>query len=416
MPSLTRPLTFDELTAEMDLKMQFPGVTNAWTMPIKARIDMLTTGVRTPVGIKIFGADLAEIEKLGLHIESVVRGIRGTRSVYAERTAAGYFVNFDLKRDQLARYGLSVDDAQMVIMSAVGGETITTTIEGRERYGVQLRYAREFRDDIESLWRVLVPTRSGRHVPMGQIADIKIVQGPAMIRNENGLLSGYVYVDVAGRDIGGYVREAKRAVRERVKLPAGYSVSWSGQYEYMERVRKRLGIFIPAALVLIFLLYYFNFKSGAATLIIMLAMPFTALGAVWSMKALGFNMSIAVFAGMLEVVGIGAALCALILTFIMSAYSRREASGQMRSMDDVCAAVTEGAGRALRPAIMTCSADVFGLMPALWATGIGGEFLRRYTAPIIFGLTSALALSLIVVPVMFVIWKGNSGVVRRDAV
>jgi len=416
LPRLSRPITFEELTAEMDKKMQFPGVTNAWTMPIKARIDMLTTGVRTPIGIKIFGSDLKEIEKIGEHIEIVLQKIPGTRSIYAERTAGGYFTDFVLKREQLARYGLSIEDAQMVIMSAIGGENITTTIEGRERYPVNLRYARELRDDIDKLKRVLVPTRSGAQIPLEQLAEIKLSLGPAMIRDENGMLSGYVYVDMAGRDIGGYVRDAKKAVRENVKLPEGYSISWSGQYEYMERVKKRLGIFIPATLLIIFLLYHFNFKSITSTLFIMLAMPFTAIGAIWSIKALGFNMSIAVWAGMMEVIGIGAALCALITTFIMEAYNRWQEENRIKTIEDLYSAITEGATRALRPAIMTCSADILGLMPAMTAQGIGAEFLKRYTAPIIFGLFSALVLSLVILPTFYIIWKGDFGILRRKEV
>ncbi|MDD5108636.1 MAG: CusA/CzcA family heavy metal efflux RND transporter [Candidatus Omnitrophica bacterium] len=416
LPFFKRPLSFEELTGEMDKKMQFPGVTNAWTMPIKARIDMLTTGVRTPIGIKIFGADLKEIEKIGEHIEMVLKDVPGTRSIYSERTAGGYFVDFDLKREQLARYGLSVEEAEMVIMSAVGGENITTTVEGRERYSVNVRYAREFRDDIEKLKRVLVPTMSGMQVPLAQLADIKLVLGPAMIRNENGLLSGYVYVDMAGRDIGGYVRDAKKTVRQNVKLPAGYSITWSGQYEYMERVRQRLGILIPATLLIIFLIYYFNFKSIVSTLFIMLAMPFTAIGAVWSIMFLKFNMSIAVYAGMLEVVGIGAALCALITTFIHAEWEKATSEGkQINSMDELYKVVSSGAARALRPAMMTCSADILGLMPAMFATGIGAEFLKRYTAPIIFGLFSALVLALVILPVFYVIWRGDFGILRRKS-
>ena len=346
LPFLKRPMSFEELTAEMDAQMQFPGATNAWTMPIKARIDMLTTGVRTPVGIKIFGADLKEIEKTGEHIEMVLKDVPGTRSIYAERTAGGYFVDFDLKREQLARYGLSIEEAEMVIMSAVGGENITTIIAGRERYPVNLRYARELRDDLDKLRRVLVPTKSGVQVPLEQLADIKISLGPAMIRNENGMLSGYVYVDMAGRDIGSYVKDAKKAVREKVKLPAGYSLARSGQYEYMERVRQRLTIFIPATLLIIFLLYYFNFKSVISTVFIMLAMPFTAIGAAWSIRLLGFNKSIAVYAGMMEVIGIGAALCALITTFITSAYEKRSKEGKIKTKEDIYAVISEGASRA----------------------------------------------------------------------
>jgi Cu(I)/Ag(I) efflux system membrane protein CusA/SilA len=398
----------------MDKKMRFPGVTNAWTMPIKARIDMLTTGVRTPIGIKVFGSDLKQIEKIGEHIEMVLKDVPGTRSIYAERTAGGYFVDFDLKREQLARYGLSVEEAQMVIMSAVGGENITTTIEGRERYPVNVRYARELRDDIEKLKRVLVPTMSGIQVPLAQLADIKLVLGPAMIRNENGLLSGYVYVDMAGRDIGGYVRDAKKAVRQNVKLPAGYSITWSGQYEYMERVKQRLGILVPSTLFVIFLIYYFNFKSIVSTLLIMLAMPLTLIGAIWSIKFLQFNMSIAVWAGMLEVTGIAAALCSLITTFIHEAWDSATAGGkQIKTMDELYNLVSKGAGRALRPAMMTCSADILGLMPAMFATGIGAEVLKRYTAPIIFGLFSALVLALVVLPVFYVIWRGDFGILRK---
>ncbi len=409
LPFMKRPISFEELIGEMDKAMQFPGVTNAWTMPIKARIDMLSTGVRTPVGIKIFGSDLKEIEKIGAHIEMVLKDLPGTRSVYAERTAEGYFLDFDLKREQLARYGLAVDDVEMVIMSAVGGENITTTIEGRERYSVNVRYPRELRDDIDKLKRVLVPAMSGAQVPLEQLADIKISLGPAMIRNENGMLSGYVYVDTAGRDIGRYVRDAKKAVKEKVRLAPGYALSWSGQYEYMERVKKKLGIFIPMALVLIFILYHFEFKSVMMTLFIMLAMPFTAIGGIWALKFLGYNTSIAVWAGMIEVIGIGAALCALVMTFLKEAYDRWEGEGRIRSIRDIHALSLEGATRALRPAMMTCSADILGLMPALWATGIGADILKRYTVPIIFGLFTALILSLVIIPTLYVIWKGGFG-------
>jgi Cu(I)/Ag(I) efflux system membrane protein CusA/SilA len=408
LPFIKRPINFEELVGEMDKAMQFPGVTNAWTMPIKARIDMLSTGVRTPVGIKIFGSDLKEIEKIGGNIEMALKNLPGTRSIYAERTAEGYFLDFDLKREQLARYGLAVDDVEMVIMSAVGGDNITTTVEGRERYSVNVRYPRELRDDIDKLKRVLVPTMSGAQVPLEQLADKKIALGPSMIRNENGMLSGYVYIDTAGRDVGRYVRDAKKAVGEKVKLATGYTITWSGQYEYMERVKKRLSIFIPLALLLIFILYHFEFKAVTVTMFIMLAMPFTAIGGILGIKLLGYNMSIAVWAGMIEVVGIGAALCALVMTFLGEAYDRWKGEGRIKSASDIRALSLEGATRALRPAMMTCSADILGLMPALWATGIGAEFLKRYTAPIIFGLFGALILALIVIPTFYVMWKEAS--------
>jgi Cu(I)/Ag(I) efflux system membrane protein CusA/SilA len=402
---LQRRITFDELTNEMDEKMQFPGVSNAWTMPIKARIDMLTTGVRTPIGIKIFGSDLKEIEKIGTHIEAVLKDIPGTRSVYAERTAGGYFLDFELKREELARYGLSIADAEMVIMSAIGGENITTTIEGRERYPVNVRYARELRDNLDKLRRVLVPTMSGAQVPLAQLSDIKLTYGPAMIRDENALLAGYVYVDTARKDIGGYVREAKKIVREKIKLPTGYALSWSGQYEYMERVRNRLMLFVPLALSIIFILYYFNFNSVTETLFIMLGMPFTAIGAIWSLSLLRFNTSIATWAGMIEVVGIGSALCALVTTYLNEAYKRWQENGKIKTLSDLYQVVTEGATRALRPAVLTCSADIFGLIPALTATGIGGDVMKRYTAPIVFGLTTALILALVILPTFYAIWK-----------
>ncbi|MBF0385132.1 MAG: efflux RND transporter permease subunit [Candidatus Omnitrophica bacterium] len=405
LPFLKRPITFDELVNEMDERMQFPGITNSWTMPIKARIDMLSTGVRTPVGIKIYGSNLDKIEALGEEIEKTLKNLPGTRSIYAERTAAGYFLDFNLKRDQLARHGLSIDDVGSVVSSAIGGEDITTTVEGRERYSVNVRYPRELRDNIDKLKRVLIPTLSGAQVPLEQLADIKITLGPSMIRNENGMLSGYVYIDVSGRDIGRYVSEAKKIVKEKIKLPPGYAVSWSGQYEYMDRVKKKLIIYIPLALMLIFVLYYFEFKSLTATALIMLAMPFTAVGSILGIKLLGFNISIAVWAGMIEVVGIGAALCALVITYLNHAYDKREKEGRAGSSSDIRSIALEGATRALRPAIMTCSADILGLMPALWVTGIGAEVLKRYTTPIIFGLFTAAVLSLILIPTFFVMWK-----------
>ncbi len=292
-------ISHDELVDEMDRALKIPGTTNAWTMPIKARIDMLSTGIRTPIGIKVFGSDLNEIERIGKEIETAVRAVPATRSAFAERVAGGYFIDFDLKRDQLARYGLTVDDANMVIMTAIGGEPITTLIKGRERYSVSLRYPRELREDLTQLERVLVPTMSGAQVPMGQLADIRLVQGPSMIRNENGLLSGYVYVDfdTGKEDVGGFVEEAKKAVAERVTLPSGYTLVWSGQFENMIRVRERLKVVIPITLVLIWLLMYMNTKSAMKTFIVLLAVPFSIIGAVWFLWILGYNMSIAVWVG-----------------------------------------------------------------------------------------------------------------------
>ena len=272
-------LTYEGLVAEMDQALQLPGVTNAWTMPIKARIDMLTTGVRTPVGIKIFGPDLKQIEEIGKHIEMVAQAVPGTRSVYAERVSGGYFLDFDIRRDEIARYGLTVMDVGQIIESAIGGESIATTIEGRERYPINVRYPRELRDNADKLQRVLVATPSGAQVPLAQLATLRVLSGPAMIRDENGMLSGYVYVDMAGRDIGGYVEDLKRVVREKVALPPGYTIAWSGQYEFMQRVQERLKIFVPLTIASIFVLFYFTFRSVAETLMVMLGVPFALVGA-----------------------------------------------------------------------------------------------------------------------------------------
>ena len=300
--------------------LQIPGISNAWTMPIKARTDMLTTGIRTPLGIKVQGSDLGEIEQIGKQIETALKDVPGTTSVFAERTSGGYFLDFDLKRDELARYGLTIDDAENVLMSAVGGDSVSTTVEGRERYPVNVRYLRDYRSDIGSLQRVLMATPSGAQIPLGQIADIRMKTGPGMIRDENGRLSGYVYVDVSGRDIGGYVKHAKRVVAEKVKVPAGYQLVWSGQYEFMERVAQRLKIVVPITLFIVFLLLYFNTGSAVKTLIILLAVPFSAIGAVWLLYLLQYNMSIAVWVGLIALLGVDAETAVFMLLYLDLAY------------------------------------------------------------------------------------------------
>lgn len=398
---LRRRITYEELISLMDARLQIPGVRNAWTMPIRARIDMLTTGVRTPVGIKIFGSDLADIERTGREIETIVGKVPGVRSVFAERTSGGYFIDFDLKRHQLSRYGLSVRTVQMAIVSAIGGEGVSTMISDRERYSINVRYSRDLRDSVDKLQRVLIGTPSGAEIPLGQLADFKIRTGPAMIRNENGLLSGFVYVDVQGRDVGGFVEEARKAVSAGVRLSPGTTISWSGQYEYMQRVRERLLAVVPVTLTLIFLLYYFNFKSASTTMFVLLAMPFTAMGGILGASLLGYNLSVAIWAGLLEVIGIGAALCALVVTFLNDAFAGKspETASEIQNL------TIQGARRALRPALLTCAADIFGLLPSLWATGIGAEFIKRYTAPIIFGLFVGTALALIAVPALYAAWR-----------
>ncbi|MBI4064396.1 MAG: efflux RND transporter permease subunit [Elusimicrobia bacterium] len=398
-------LTWEELVSEMDSKMRFPGVTNAWTMPIKARIDMLTTGVRTPIGIKVFGANLEEIEKIGTEIESVLQDVPGTRSVYAERTAGGYFLDFTLKRDQLARYGLTIKEAEMVIMSAIGGEPITTTVEGRERYTVNVRYARELRDTLPKLKRVLVPTMGGAQVPLAQLADIEMKLGPAMIRNENGLLAGYVYVDVAGRDIGSYVEDAKQVVAQSIQIPAGYSIAWSGQYENMARVKERLKIVLPLTLFIILFLLYMNTKSWTKTGIVMLAVPFSLVGAVWFMYALGYNVSIAVWVGMIALMGLDAETGVFMLLFLDHAYYDMIRQGRMKTLADLEEAVIHGAVKRIRPKMMTVTTTFMGLVPIMWTMGTGADLMKRIAAPMVGGLFTSFILELLVYPPIFYLWK-----------
>ncbi|MBI5629379.1 MAG: efflux RND transporter permease subunit [Elusimicrobia bacterium] len=409
-------ITWDELISEMDSKMRFPGVTNAWTMPIKARIDMLTTGVRTPIGIKIFGSDLKEVERFGTELEGLLQGIDGTRSVYAERTAGGYFLDFDLKREELARYGLTIKEAEMVIMSAIGGEPVTTTIEGRERYTVSVRYARELRDTLPKLRRVLVPTTSGAQVPLAQLADIELRLGPAMIRNENGLLAGYVYVDVAGRDIGGYVEEAKRRVAEGLRLPAGYSLQWSGQYENMVRVRERLKIVLPLTIFIILFLLYMNTKSWVKTGIVMLAVPFSLVGAVWFLFALGYNVSIAVWVGMIALMGLDAETGIFMLLYLDLAYQERVREGRMRTAEDLNEAVIHGAVKRVRPKLMTVACAFLGLIPIMWSLGTGSDVMKRIAAPMIGGLFTSFIMELLVYPPIFFLWKWRYEMKRGAAV
>ncbi|MCE5268418.1 MAG: CusA/CzcA family heavy metal efflux RND transporter [Planctomycetaceae bacterium] len=397
----------DELIAEMDRAMQFPGVSNAWTMPIKARIDMLTTGVRTPVGIKILGADVKEIEKIGTRLESILGQVPGTRSVFAERTAGGYFLDFTLKRDQLARYGLTIKEAEMVVQSAIGGEPISTTVEGRERYTINARYARDYRNDLAQLRRVLVPTPSGAQIPLAQLADIEIVAGPAMLRDENGMLAGYVYVDLTGRDVGSYVEDAKKAVAEKIELPTGYTMTWSGQYESMQRVRQRLQIVLPVTLFLIFILLYMNTKSAVKTLIVMLAVPFSLVGAIWYLWFLGYHMSIAVWVGMIALMGLDAETGVFMLLFLDLSYNDAVRKGKMNSYQDLREAIIHGAVKRVRPKAMTVMAAMMGLLPIMWSMGIGADMMKRIAAPMVAGLVTSFAMELLVYPVIYSIWKGR---------
>ncbi len=415
-------ITQEELEGEMNAALQLPGISNAWTMPIKGRLDMLSTGIRTPVGIKIMGADLATIERIAKETEAALAKLPSTRSAYAERVAGGYFVDFVLKRDQLARYGLSVDDANMMVMTAVGGDNQSTTVEGRERYGINVRYARAYREDLQALQRVLLPLPNGEgQIPMGEIADVVLAQGPSMIRDENGLLAGHVYVDfdTSKVDVGSYVEEAKKAVAASVQFPVGYHPVWSGQYENMERVRERLKLILPITLVLIFGLLYLNTRSAFKASVVMLAVPFSAVGAVWLLWALGYNMSIAVWVGMIALMGLDAETGVFMLLFLDLSYEERAKKGLLRTREDLVEAIIHGAVKRVRPKAMTVSAAMLGLLPIMWSTGTGADLMKRIAAPMVGGLVTSFLMELLVYPAVYFLWKkdevGNSRVALDSA-
>jgi Cu(I)/Ag(I) efflux system membrane protein CusA/SilA len=398
----------EALIDEMDRALRFPGVTNSWTMPIRNRIDMLSTGLRTPIGVKVFGSDLQEIERTGETLEGLLRGIPGTRSVFAERVAGGYFLDIVPRRDQLARYGLTIEQMQTVIATAVGGENVTTTIEGRERYPVNVRYPRELRDDPARLARVLIATPTGAQVPLAQVADLQIVRGPAMLRDENGFLAGYVYVDVAGRDIGGYVEEAKRVVRDHLALPTGQSLQWSGQYENLVRVRERLKIVVPITLALIFVLLYANTRSAFKAMVVMLAVPFSAVGAVWLFHLLHYNVSIAAWVGMIALLGLDAETGVFMLLFLDLSYDEAKREGRLKNLSDLDEAIVHGAVKRARPKLMTVCAAFMGLLPILWSTSAGADVMKRIAAPMIGGLVTSFLLELLVYPAIYKVWKRRS--------
>jgi Cu(I)/Ag(I) efflux system membrane protein CusA/SilA len=398
----------EDLIAELDAALQLPGISNAWTMPIKGRLDMLSTGIRTPIGIKVSGADLGVIQKVGLQIEAAIAKLPETRSVFAERVAGGYFLDFVLDRDKLARYGLSIDDANTMVMTAVGGDNQTTTIEGRQRYGVSVRYARDFREDLDALRRVLLPLPSGQgQIPMAEIAEVKLTEGPSMIRDENGLLSGYVYVDfdTSKTDVGGYVERAKQAVGAAFKLPDNIALTWSGQYENMLRVKERLKVIVPLTLVLIFGLLYLNTKSSFKAALVMLAVPFSAVGAVWLIYVLGYNVSIAVWVGMIALMGLDAETGVFMLLFLDLSHDEAKARGQMRTTGDLTEAIIHGAVKRVRPKAMTVCAAFIGLLPIMWSTGTGADLMKRIAAPMVGGLVTSFALELLVYPAIFYVWR-----------
>ena len=404
-------VTIDSLIAEMDKALQFPGVSNAWTMPIKARIDMLSTGIRTPVGVKVFGTDLGEIERLAREVEQVLKSIPGTSSAYAERVIGGYYLDITPNRDVLARYGLMVGDVQDVIATALGGEAVTTTVEGRERYAVNIRYSRDLRSNPQAIASdVLVPLASGGTVPLGEVATVKLARGPTTIRTENGQLVSYVYVDIRDRDLGGYVAEARDAVASGVRFPPGYYATWSGQFEYLQRAEARLKLVVPFTLMIIFLLLYLNFRRLTETLIVMLSLPFALVGGLWMLWALGFNLSVAVAVGFIALAGVAAETGVVMLIYLDHALAelKAECAAQGRGFTraDLHAAIMRGAVDRVRPKMMTVVAIMAGLLPIMWSTGTGSEVMQRIAVPMIGGMISSTVLTLAVIPAIYGIIKG----------
>jgi len=405
-------ITQEEIVAELDRVVRLPAIPNAWTMPIKARLDMLSTGIRTPVGLKINGADLAVIQGIAEDAERLVQAVPGTRSAFAERTAQGYFLDFVLKRDQLARYGLSVEQANMLVMTAIGGDNQSTVFDGRARYPVNVRYARDFRESPDALKRVLITTPGGAMIPMEAIADLKMASGPAMIRDENGQLNGYVLVDfdTSKVDVGTYVQHAKAALEKDLKLPTGYSLTWSGQYENMIRVKERLKVILPITLVLIFGLLYANTQSAFKASIVMLAVPFSAIGAFWLLWFLGYNLSIAVWVGLIALMGLDAETGVFMLLFLDLSHDEARKAGRLNTTGDLVEAIIHGAVKRVRPKAMTVFAAFMGLLPILWSTGTGADVMKRIAAPMVGGLATSFLLELLVYPSIYYLWK------RREVV
>ncbi len=412
LKALLRPfwrdrVTEEDIVADLDKAVRLPAIPNAWTMPIKARIDMLSTGIRTPVGLKINGADLSVIQKIAVEAETIMQHVPGTRSALAERTAEGYFLDFDLKRGELARYGLSVEEANMLVMTAIGGDNQSVVFDGRARYPVNVRYARDYRENLDALKRVLVPLPSGNAIPMEEIADLNLRLGPAMIRDENGLLNGYVLVDfdTSKTDVGTYVKHAKAAIDKDLKLPAGYSLTWSGQFENMLRVKERMKLVLPITLVLIFGLLYANTRSAFKSSLVMLAVPFSAIGAFWLMWMLDYNMSIAVWVGLIALLGLDAETGVFMLLFLDLSHDEAKQKGLLRTTGDLVEAIIHGAVKRVRPKAMTVFAAFMGLLPIMWSTGTGADVMKRIAAPMVGGLATSFLLELLVYPAVYYLWK-----------
>ena len=405
-------MTTDQLIRELDNAINFPGLTNAWTMPIKTRIDMLSTGIKTPVGIKLMGPDLAVLSDLSEQVAAVVQTIPGTLSAFPDKAVGGNFLDYKINREEAARYGLTVGDVQDVIMSAIGGMNITQTVEGLERYPVNVRYSRELRDNLPALNRVLIPTPTGAQIPLSYVADFSIVKGPPAIKSENARKTSWVYVDIRDTDVGTYVNNARTAINEQVSFPEGYSVVWSGQYEYIERARQRLQVVVPITLLVIFVLLYLNFRSVTESMIVMLTLPFSVVGGIWLLYILGYHLSVAVGVGFIALAGVAAETGVIMLIYLNQAYGEKLSQGQMNSLKDLYDAIIAGAVDRVRPKMMTVLTIMAGLLPILWGTGTGSEVMKRIVAPMVGGMISSTILTLIVIPVIYYLWKSYS--IRRQ--
>jgi Cu(I)/Ag(I) efflux system membrane protein CusA/SilA len=398
-------MTVDKLIEELDMAIQFPGLTNAWTMPIKTRVDMLSTGIKTPVGIKISGPDLNVLEQIGKEVEAVIRKVPGTLSAFAERAVGGNYLDFDIDRKEAARYGLTVGQIQKVIQSAIGGMSISYSVEGLERYPINLRYSRELRDNMENLKRVLVPSPSGRQIPIGQLAKITPRKGPMVIRSEDTRPNAWVYVDIKDIDVGTYVRNAKKAVAENISVPQGYNMVWSGQYEYMQRAQDRLMLVIPMTLFIIFVIIYLNTRSLTKVAIVFLAVPFSLIGAFWLLYILGYNLSIAVWVGIIALAGLDAETGVVMLLYLDVAYDEKKKKDIMKSVKDLKEAIHIGAVQRVRPKIMTASVIIAGLLPIMWSHGTGADVMKRIAAPMTGGVVSSVLMELLIYPAIYFLWK-----------
>ena len=398
-------MTMDKLIREMDRAIHFPGLTNAWTMPIKTRIDMLSTGIKTPVGIKLMGPDLQVLSDLGQRIAAVIQTVPGTQSVFPDKSVGGNFLDFNIKREEAARYGLTVGDVQDVIMSAIGGMNVTQTVEGLERYPVNVRYSRELRDNMPALRRVLIPTPTGAQIPLEYVADFNIVKGPPVIKSENARKSSWIYVDIRDVDVGTYVKNAQKVVDEQIQMPEGYSLVWSGQYEYMQRAQERLRIVVPITLLIIFLLLFFNFKNVSESLIVMLSLPFAMIGGLWFLYFLGYNLSVAVGVGFIALAGVSAEIGVIMLTYLDHEFEEKKLHGQLRSIADLKEAIFKGSAMRIRPIFMTVTAIIMGLLPIMWGHGTGSQVMKRIAAPMVGGMVSTTILSLVVLPTIYLLWK-----------